>query len=323
MSLPGSENRTAHALSQVAIQVITLVDCFTPHELTYLLVGRMVGHEGHVSSFINKCKKIRSFLPDHNLLKQLTFVSLCVCSDVLFTQTQRDSSIQISFHKKNHNATWVRIASFWKEAVLFKPENGYVDFTSCDRWAILCPIIDDREAPAETKLPPFGTQRFQTHLLVWVKSSVLWYNFHWNMFLWIHLARSQCWFRLWLGAEQSTSHYLNQWWPNLDNGRYHRSPVPAFMAPINKARGKRRRIPRPSSGARERAHFTPSSSKRLLKIVPPTALLNTLFFTVRWTAFHRSNTFIFLNARRINMRISTLSIITLIFLRLQIMFISN
>ena len=43
--------------------------------------------------------------------------SQLVCSDVFFTQTQWDFSIQISHHK-NHNATWVRIASFWKEAVL-------------------------------------------------------------------------------------------------------------------------------------------------------------------------------------------------------------
>ena len=85
------------------------------------------------------------------------------------------------------------------------------------------------------------------------------------------------------------------------------------MAPINKARGKRGRIPSPSFGAKEREHFTPSSSKRLLKIVPSSsALLNPLFFTVRWMAF------IFPKARRTNMRTNILGIITLIFLRIQI-----
>ena len=44
--------------------------------------------------------------------------SQLVCSNVLFTQTQRNFSIQISI-KENYNATWVRKASFWKEAVLF------------------------------------------------------------------------------------------------------------------------------------------------------------------------------------------------------------
>ena len=43
--------------------------------------------------------------------------SQLVCSDVSFIQTQRNFYIQISLHK-NYNVTWVRIASFWKEAVL-------------------------------------------------------------------------------------------------------------------------------------------------------------------------------------------------------------
>ena len=33
-----------------------------------------------------------------------------------------------------------------------------------------------------------------------------------NLFLRIELTISQYWFRLWLGADQATSHYLNQWW---------------------------------------------------------------------------------------------------------------
>ena len=35
------------------------------------------------------------------------------------------------------------------------------------------------------------------------------------MFLKIQLIISQHWFRLWLGAKQVTSHYLNQWWFSL------------------------------------------------------------------------------------------------------------
>ena len=66
---------------------------------------------------INKSNPIQSFLYDHNLLKQQTFLNWSVL-DVLFIQTQRNYSIQISLHKKIYNATWVRIASFWKEAVL-------------------------------------------------------------------------------------------------------------------------------------------------------------------------------------------------------------
>ena len=39
-------------------------------------------------------------------------------------------------------------------------------------------------------------------------------KFHWSLFPRIQLTISQHWFRQWLGAEQATSHYLKQWWPN-------------------------------------------------------------------------------------------------------------
>ena len=76
MILPGSEIRTAHALNYVAIRVT--VDYFTPHEVTYLLVGQPICHKGRASSFINKCNQIKSFLSDHNLLWQYTFLNFCV-----------------------------------------------------------------------------------------------------------------------------------------------------------------------------------------------------------------------------------------------------
>ena len=40
-------------------------------------------------------------------------------------------------------------------------------------------------------------------------------EFHWNMFPGVELTLCQHWFRWWLGAEQATSHYLNQCWHNL------------------------------------------------------------------------------------------------------------
>ena len=39
-------------------------------------------------------------------------------------------------------------------------------------------------------------------------------KFHWRLFLKVQLTIFQHWFRYWLGAEQATSHYLNQWWPS-------------------------------------------------------------------------------------------------------------
>ena len=37
-------------------------------------------------------------------------------------------------------------------------------------------------------------------------------KFHWSLFPRVQLTIFQHWFRLWLGAVQATSHYLNQWW---------------------------------------------------------------------------------------------------------------
>ena len=46
----------------------------------------------------------------------------------------------------------------------------------------------------------------------WMKIYELRLIFHWALFLRVQLTIFQHWFRLWLGASQATSHYLNQWW---------------------------------------------------------------------------------------------------------------
>ena len=46
----------------------------------------------------------------------------------------------------------------------------------------------------------------------WMKMLKLRLKFHWSLFLRVQLTLFQHWFRLWLGAGQATSHYLNQWW---------------------------------------------------------------------------------------------------------------
>ena len=48
----------------------------------------------------------------------------------------------------------------------------------------------------------------------WMKMFELRLKFHWSLFPKVHLTIFQHWFRKWLGAEQATSHYLNQWWPS-------------------------------------------------------------------------------------------------------------
>ena len=46
----------------------------------------------------------------------------------------------------------------------------------------------------------------------WMKVYEFRLIFHWGLFLRFKLTIFQYWFRKWLGADQTTSHYLNQWW---------------------------------------------------------------------------------------------------------------
>ena len=45
-----------------------------------------------------------------------------------------------------------------------------------------------------------------------MKMCEFWLKLHWSLFPRVQLRVFQHWFRLWLGAMQATSHYLNQWW---------------------------------------------------------------------------------------------------------------
>ena len=53
-----------------------------------------------------------------------------------------------------------------------------------------------------------------SNALPWKKSFVLWFELHWSFFVRVQLTLNKHWFRWWLGAEQATSHYLNQCWPS-------------------------------------------------------------------------------------------------------------
>ena len=53
-----------------------------------------------------------------------------------------------------------------------------------------------------------------SNAISWMKMFEFWLKFHWCLFIKPQLTIFQHWFGLWLGAEQATSHYLNQWWPS-------------------------------------------------------------------------------------------------------------
>ena len=46
----------------------------------------------------------------------------------------------------------------------------------------------------------------------WIKIYEFRLRFHWSLLLRFKLTIFQHWFKYWLGADQATSHYLNQWW---------------------------------------------------------------------------------------------------------------
>ena len=46
-----------------------------------------------------------------------------------------------------------------------------------------------------------------------VKVLVLWFKFHWILFLRVQLTISRYWFWQWFGTKQVPNHYLNQCWP--------------------------------------------------------------------------------------------------------------
>ena len=53
-------------------------------------------------------------------------------------------------------------------------------------------------------------QKTFSNTFSWMKMYEFQSKFHWSLFLGVKLTILQHWFRLWLGANQATSHYLNQ-----------------------------------------------------------------------------------------------------------------
>ena len=56
-------------------------------------------------------------------------------------------------------------------------------------------------------------------------------GFHWSLFLWVQLTIYQHWFRLWLGAKEATSHFLNQWCPDSKVHGTNMGPTWVLSAP--------------------------------------------------------------------------------------------
>ena len=55
-------------------------------------------------------------------------------------------------------------------------------------------------------------QTTHSNAFSWIKMLELGLIFHWSLFLMVESTILHHWFRKWLGPDQATSHYLNQWW---------------------------------------------------------------------------------------------------------------
>ena len=65
------------------------------------------------------------------------------------------------------------------------------------------------------------SHRTLSNAFSWMKMLEFRLNFHWSVFIRVKSIIFQHCFRWWLGADQATSHYLNQWW--LDYRRIYAS----------------------------------------------------------------------------------------------------
>ena len=70
-------------------------------------------------------------------------------------------------------------------------------------------VVWYKHAEAELQWLQFCRWPSQMHSLNWIYEFRL--KVHWNLFKRVKLTIFQHWFREWLGADQATCHYLNQW----------------------------------------------------------------------------------------------------------------
>ena len=102
-----------------------------------------------------------------------------------------------------------------------------------DHFVILCVCIcSGNSSPPWTRWPLFWQTTF-SNAFSWMRKHEFRLKFHWSLFLRVQLTKFQQWFRLWLGADRATSHYLKQCWPSspthicVTRGRWVNLPLDA------------------------------------------------------------------------------------------------
>ena len=85
-------------------------------------------------------------------------------------------------------------------------------FVMAWRHAHMCHLASNELTHWGRDKMPAISQTTLSNSFSWMKMLEFRLKFHWNLFLRVQLTIFQHWFRWWLGADQATSHYLNQWW---------------------------------------------------------------------------------------------------------------
>ena len=108
---------------------------------------------------------------------------------------------------KSEKACWLRGMNIF--AAPFEAECGRVIISlgpNLMKWSSVILTHWGRERMAAI------SQTTYSNAFLWMKIYEFRLKFHWSLFPRVQLTIFQHWFRWWLGADQATSHYLNQWW---------------------------------------------------------------------------------------------------------------
>ena len=116
------------------------------------------------------------------------------------------SSVKWRPFRLNLNVLSTYIRSL-RRIVLLTRFNHYTNNVNCSRVKFQFYHIE-----AEIKKMAAISQTTLSNAFSWMKMLEFRLKFHWSLFLSAQLTIFQHWFRWWLGADQSTSYYLNQWW---------------------------------------------------------------------------------------------------------------
>ena len=115
------------------------------------------------------------------------------------------TSLKLVFERPIHKEHWFK--SLVPDRHKPVPEPLMIQFTNMN----MQPGLNDLKHWGRGEMAASFQTTF-SNTFSWMKMYEFHLIFHWSLFLRFKLTTFQHWFRKWLGADQATSHCLNQWW---------------------------------------------------------------------------------------------------------------